>query len=399
MKLLFEAEQAAVEQMPSTLEAFTHLCSILRALYQAVSLSALEIIRELTPDAVDNAALGAFAKRFNQPTDGLPVEILEMGTPVIRAYVSRTYHHGWFELDPVYGNTLAAAASAWVSFRNKKPAHGVLSMADIDDWTPKLSQLLRRSLACFGDALPTALDGGALKISLGSSSLVLKTPLLRENTPVVVTSVAARKGIWKLEGQTLAWAKSDAFTVDLPANSVFEELESNFPTNFAVVELAFESHRHSVFSNVPVRQTSTFEGRSKELGALREWLNEPEESKLCLVFGDGGMGKTTLTLEFLNRILDGDEVLTTKPPSVIGYYSAKMTRWSDQGVVHLQGISDAMEDCVRELLYCLFPVLSKDYFKLTGTALIDRVAAEFSQQGFKRADILNRPVNRGGRLV
>ena len=303
MRRLFEAEQAAAEQMASSLEAFTHLCSVLRALYHVTSVSALEIIRELTPDSVDNAALGAFAKRFTQPTDGLPVEILEVATPVIRAYVSRTYHQGWFEPDPAHGNTLAAAASAWVSFRNKKPAHGVLSKADIDDWAPKLAQLLRRSLACFGDAMPTMVDGGALKVVLGSSSLILKTPLLRDGAPVVVTSVAPRKGIWKLEGQTLAWEKSDAFTVDLPAASVFEELESNFPSNFAVIELGFENRRHSVFSNVPVRQTSTFEGRSKELGVLIEWMNEPEESKFCLIFGDGGIGKTTLALEFLNRIL------------------------------------------------------------------------------------------------
>ncbi len=46
-----------------------------------------------------------------------------------------------------------------------------------------------------------------------------------------------------------------------------------------------------------------------------------------------------------------------------------MTRWSEQGVVHLQGISDVMEDCVRELLFCLYPVLAKDYYKITGTAL------------------------------
>lgn len=388
MRHLFEAEEAVAENLASSSETFTHLCSVIRALYQAASVSALEIIRELTPDAIDNAALGAFAKRFNQPTDGLPVEILEVATPVIRAYVSRTYHQGWFELDTAYGNTLAAAASAWVSFRNKKPAHGVLSKADIDEWAPKLSQLLLRSLACFGDSLPQVIDGSALELVLGSSTMTLKTPLLRDGAPVVITSVVARKGIWKLEGQTLAWAKSDSFTVDLPPASVFEELESNFPSNFEIIELDFEGQMHSVFSNVPVRQTSIFEGRSTEIGSLTEWMNEPEESKFCLIFGDGGIGKTTLALEFLNRVLEGDVSLTARPPSVICYYSAKMTRWSDQGIVHLHGISDAMEDCVRELLYCLFPVLNKDYFKLSGTVLIDRVASEFRQQGFKRSDLL-----------
>lgn len=388
MRNLFESQQAVAEQLTSNSERFNYLCSIVRSLFQVAAVSALEIVRELTPDAVDNSALGAFAKRFNQPTDGLPVEILDVATPAIRGYVARTYHTGWFERDPAYGNTLANEALAWVSFRNKKPAHGVLAKADIDEWAPRLSTLLQRSLACFGDTLPQVASADTLKVSIGSSELTLKTPLLHAGSPVVISGVETRKGIWKLEGQTLAWEKSDSFTVDLPTGSVFEELESNFPSKFNVVELQFEGGRHSVFTNVPVRQTSVFEGRSSELKLLAEWINDLEAAKYCLIYGDGGFGKTTLALEFLNRVLEGDEVPTTKPPSIISYYSAKMTRWTDQGVIHLRGISDAMEDCVRELLFCLYPVLGKDYYKLTGVALIDRVAADFAQQGFKRDDIL-----------
>lgn len=388
MRNLYESQLAVTDQLESSSEKINHLCSVLRSLFQVAAVTALEIVREQTPEVLDNAALGAFAKRFNQPTDGLPVEILEVATPVIRSYVSRTYHSGWFERDPEHGNTLAAEALAWVKFRNKKPAHGVLSKADADEWAPKLAALLRRSLACFSNTLPRVVDVDSLEVSLGSSELMLKTPLVYAGLPVVISSVETRKGIWKFEGQTLAWDKSDSFTVDLPEGSVFEELESNFPSKFDVIELEFDGGKYSVFSNVPVRQTSTFEGRSKELEALTAWMNEPDESKFCLIFGDGGIGKTTLALEFLNRVLEGDEVLTARPPSIISYYSAKMTRWSDQGVTHLQGISDAMEDCVRELLFCLYPVLSKDYYKLTGTVLVDRVASEFAEQGFKRNDIL-----------
>lgn len=303
MHNLFESQQAVAEQLTSSSEKFNFLCSVLRSLFQVVAITALEIIREQTPDAVDNAALGTFAKRFNHPTDGLPIEILEVATPVIRSYVSRAYHSGWFERDQNHADTLAAAATAWVAFRNKKPAHGVLSKADTDEWAPKLSVLLSRSLACFRDTLPRIADANLLKVSIGSSELILKTPLVHSGMPVVISGVETRKGIWKLEGQTLAWDKSDSFTVDLPEGSVFEELESNFPSKFDVIELEFGGSKHSVFSNVPVRQTSTFEGRSKELNALSEWMNEPEESKFCLIFGDGGIGKTTLALEFLNRIL------------------------------------------------------------------------------------------------
>lgn len=388
MRELFESQQAVAEQLASSSERFNYLCSVLRSLFQVAAVTALEIVREQTPDTAGNVVLGTFAKRFNQPTDGLPVEILEASTPVIRSYVTRTYHTGWFERGPIYDNTLAAEAQAWVTFRNKKPAHGVLSKADMDEWAPKLSMLLRRSLACFGETLPRLVDALTLKVNIGSSELTMTTPLIRSGSPVVISGVETRKGIWKLGGQTLSWEKSDSFTVDLPEGSVFQEMESNFPSKFNVVELEFEGGRHSVYCNVPVRQTSIFEGRSKELGTLREWINEPEESRFCLIFGDGGIGKTTLALEFLNRILDGDEVLTVRPPSVISYYSAKMTRWTDQGVIHLRGISEAMEDCVRELLFCLHPALGKEFYKLSGVALIDRVAAEFFQEGFKRDDIL-----------
>lgn len=171
MRNLFESQLAVAEQLASSSEKFNYLCSVLRSLFQVAAVTALEIIREQTPDAVDNAALGAFAKRFNQPTDGLPVEILEVATPVIRSYVSRTYHLGWFERDPDHGDTLVAEASAWVTFRNKKPAHGVLSKADTDEWAPKLSVLLCRSLMCFGNTLPRIVDANILKVSIGSSEL------------------------------------------------------------------------------------------------------------------------------------------------------------------------------------------------------------------------------------
>ncbi len=124
------------------------------------------------------------------------------------------------------------------------------------------------------------------------------------------------------------------------------------------------------------------------MDVLFNWLNDTDGLRHCLIFGDGGIGKTTLALEFLNRILESSETLSAKPPSVISYYSAKMTRWTDQGVVNLRGVSDAMEDCVRELAYVLTPVLTKDYYKLSGAGLIDRVASELNQQGFGRDDVL-----------
>lgn len=386
MQSLFETQQAVLAGMASDSDRFSYLSSILRSLFQTAAVTALEIVRELTPDPLENTDLSALAKRFDKPSDGLPVEILELVTPIIRGHVQRTYHPGWFERDPQHGDSLASAATAWVSFRNRKPGHGVVSKADIEEWTPKLSQLLQRSLACFAKTLPRA-EADGLKIRIGTQEIGLRTPLVHDGRPIVVSGVAARKGVWKMQGQTLDWDASDSFTADLAQGSVFEEFESTSTDKFGVVAVEFEEHLCTVFSNVPIRQTSIFEGRAKELEKLMAWINDPEE-RLLLIYGDGGFGKTTLALEFLNRIFDGEETLTHKPPSVVSYFSAKMTRWTDQGMVHLQGISGAMEDCVRELMFCLAPVLDKSYYQLTGMALIDKVVTEFKKQGFDRDDVL-----------
>lgn len=386
MRSLFEAQQAVVAQLESSSDKFSYLGSILRSLFQTAAVTALEIVRELTPDPLENADLAALARRFDKPSDGLPVEVLDLVTPIIRAHVHRTYHAGWFERDDQHGDTLASAATAWVSFRNRKPGHGVVSKADMDEWTPKLSQILQRSLDCFAETLPRA-EAGGLKVRIGNQDFGLRTPLVRDGCPIVVSGVAPRKGVWRLQGQTLDWAASDSFSADLAQGSVFAEFEASSTDKFGVVAVEFEGQQRSVFSNVPVRQTSTFEGRAQELEKLMAWINDPEE-RLLLIYGDGGFGKTTLALEFLNRIFDGEEVLAQKPPSVVSYYSAKMTRWTDRGLVHLQGISGAMEDCVRELMFCLSPVLDKSYYQLNGTALIDKVVTEFKKQGFDRDDVL-----------
>lgn len=389
MRNLYETQLQIAEQLPALSDTFHHVCSILRSLYQTSAVVALEVIRELTPDGIDNDELGGFAKRFGQPTDGLPIEILDVATPIIRGYVASSYHLGWFEVDPTTNTSLVDEASAWVTFRNKKPGHGVVSKADIEEWTPKLVSLLRKSLVCFGSSLPQIISGEARRVTIdGKSEVSINIPLVRDGLPVVISSVQARKGIWKLNGQTLNWERSDSFTIDLRENSVFEALETNNSERFRLLELDYKDGTRSLYSNVPVRQTSAFVGRATELRKLADWFNFVEDNRICLIYGDGGVGKTTMALEFLNRIFEGHEDLSAEPPTVICYYSAKMTRWTDQGVIHLRGIADAMEECVREILFVLSPVVEKSYYKLQGEALVDRVAGEFAQQGFKRDDIL-----------
>ena len=54
---------------------------------------------------------------------------------------------------------------------------------------------------------------------------------------------------------------------------------------------------------LPERTTDSFTGRDTQMNELKDWAND-EDSRACLIYGDGGYGKTTLALEFLHRVLE-----------------------------------------------------------------------------------------------
>lgn len=388
MRHLYNSQIEIAKNLPSSSEQLSYLNSILRSILQVASITSLEAVRELTPFSPNDVNIDQFIRRFEQPSDGLPIEALDTLIPIIRSHVSKNYMIGWFENSDSTPQPLAKTLMSWVEFRNKKPGHGVVDKNDADIWSEKLHHLTLQVLDMFGSALPQKTDQGTLRVEIGDSDFILNTPLIYCDKPIVVNKVTSRKGVWKLYAQSLDWSSATEVTVNLGEKTIFAIDDGFETTRFHLREISVEAGGSSIFHNIPVRQTDIFEGRRDELLSLEEWINEAEDSRFCLIYGDGGFGKTTLVLEFLNRLLEGDVKTTKKLPSIICYHTAKMTRWTDTGIVHLKGISDAMEDGVRELLYCLSPVLNKDWFKVAGISLIDKVTGEFTEQGFNRDDIL-----------
>lgn len=83
---------------------------------------------------------------------------------------------------------------------------------------------------------------------------------------------------------------------------------------------------------LPDRTTDAFQGRADEQNLLSGWMDD-EDSRTCLVYGDGGVGKTTLVVEYLHRFLDEDPDLAVAwRPKVISFYTAKKWRWGIDGV-------------------------------------------------------------------
>lgn len=384
-KVYQEQLQKAVS-LSSPGESLSYLCSIMRSLLQCLSISALETVIQATPSVDEDVDLKPFLDRFSQPSDGLPVEILDALVPRIRSLVFRNYFNGWYETLPESQSSLVEELQQWVAFRNGRPAHGVLDAPTTDHWSTKTADLIRRILARADGVLPTAKQSG-LAVQIGDLLVPINTPLLVTGHAVVIKRIVSRKGVLKAQGHLLSWTDAREFTSDLQQSSVFSA-ESQTVEKFRWTEIPTQNSSFLLLNNIPGRQTSTFVGRSRELDKLKAWMGDIVDSRACLVFGDGGFGKTTLVLEFFNSLLEGSLEADFPLPSIISFYTAKRTKWTEQGLIHFKGISEAMEDSVRELLYSLTPILGKEWYKHDGRSLIDKAAQAFADEGFTRNDVL-----------
>lgn len=138
---------------------------------------------------------------------------------------------------------------------------------------------------------------------------------------------------------------------------------------------------------IPYKQTDTFEGREKEINELREWWND-KDSRTCLVFGDGGIGKTTLVLEFLNDLLDSSFGGIDWLPQLIFFYSAKQTRWGVNGLEHLSGVVPSIAESIRTLISILDDSLGREWMKEDPRPLIDKASTFLSEVGLSRNEVL-----------
>ncbi len=129
------------------------------------------------------------------------------------------------------------------------------------------------------------------------------------------------------------------------------------------------------FVHIPDRLASTdvFTGRAKEMSSLADWADDPDSRK-CMVWGDGGVGKTTLVVEFLHRLLEGKAGVSWRP-ELITFYTAKKTRWGLQGLEQISaqdiGVADVALDVARMLTT---PNLERAWFEKSPREVIQRLA-------------------------
>lgn len=383
MRSIYLKEKDLAGSMQAT-DRFLCLTNILRSMLQTVSIAALELAKSET--ITDDLDISDAVERFKKPADGMPVDIIDKLTPHLRAHIDSRLFHGWYEREYDSGKTLSILLQEWVAFRNKKPAHGVLDRASMFEWTEKTDTLISLCLKVFSSIIPS-IDDNELYIDIPSGKLRLDFPLMFGGEAIVISEVNQRQGNWKLKLQPLNYESSEIKVLSLNEDNIFNSFNENSNENHKIIEVECLGKEYIVEHNIPIRQTETFEGRQKEVQHLVEWLND-NDSRRCLVYGDGGYGKTTLVLEALNRLLEGDLDVEKNFPSLICFYTAKMTRWTENGLERFSTIQPVMDECIREIIKFYSPTLDRQWYTASGLSLISKAEQFLTEKKISRNDLL-----------
>lgn len=133
---------------------------------------------------------------------------------------------------------------------------------------------------------------------------------------------------------------------------------------------------------VPDKATLEFAGREQEMIRLANWFDDAG-SRACLMFGDGGVGKTTLLIEFLHRLLSGKVPCEWRPEAIF-YYTAKQTQWTVDGIRYIGVPRKGLADALRSIPASIEGALSRDWYSVDITGLSSKVGALLSDLGISR---------------
>lgn len=141
------------------------------------------------------------------------------------------------------------------------------------------------------------------------------------------------------------------------------------------------------FVLLPERLTEDFTGREKEMQLLASWMEDPE-SRACMVYGDGGMGKTTLVVEYVHRLLERPS-LQKWHPQLITFYTAKQTRWGLNGLEQIRATDVGVSDVVLSMARALQSgPLDRSWYQKNPKEVIQKLAGLLSELKIDRSSHL-----------
>jgi serine/threonine protein kinase/Tfp pilus assembly protein PilF len=366
---------------------FTYLLSFIRCVLQYAAISAIEYWYATKPDRAESPAS---IQQLLKPVDETPVAILDDLVPLLRSDGWKKCAPQWLP-DPSSGVPARAAAlrelvQTWLQYRGKGETEADVQQRNLERDLPWLKTLANMLLAGLGELLPCADAAGSLSID-APRPLALTGPRMIDGKPVVIRNFTRHGAAWRVRYNALSErATADgSYLLDDSCALISACCElRNAYIPYSLTLASGEQWRPTVL--LPQRQTPVFAGRAEELSALREWY-ETTESNACLIYGNGGIGKTTLVLEFLNGLLERPDVVWL--PAVICFYSAKQWRWSvNNRIEEVRQLAPAVVDAVRELTRLLDDVWTAAWQTMTAADAIKHAVTLYQGVGLKRHQIL-----------
>jgi Tfp pilus assembly protein PilF len=355
---------------------------------QTVAFSIIEILGHRIDDLAETE-VPQLARQLMRPNDGDTERLISVAVPLLTE-AGIDIGAQWFGPSPRDGS-LRDRAARWCQYRNNRPAHGVVS-EDVREealsWLPQLAEDLVTGLE---KLLPLYSPTGGSVIRLSSTNLVesikIPTVCLEDGRPVVIRQLQQRANHWYIRGQLLDPVSAPEITVEF-TESELTRLLVEACSRYRQLSVRIENEQYwrpTVL--LPARQTDTFEGRTEQLRELSSWLSDPD-SRACNLYGEGGIGKTTLVLELLNRIIEGDYSTVTWRPEVICFFSAKLTRWGPDGLVFLKGVAPPIEDAIRALAAVYEEPKGREWHDISGDRIISKVETLLHDLGLRRNEVL-----------
>ncbi|MDZ7858808.1 ATP-binding protein [Sphaerotilus sp.] len=248
-----------------------------------------------------------------------------ISNPILRTTVSD--RPCWRLLETNVPCSAERLLSAFVDVRNDGvEGHGLIGNNDLEAEGDALELIIEACQQILpvidtnGETLWTQLDDGSRYVlrtlKAYSGNISCYRSIKRFTTDRCLVKAQIERGLFERED------------VSYEIEDPFISVRSSALPAYSIVSTATKDW--SPITLLPERLTKQFTGRERELEELRDWLDD-SESRACMLFGDGGIGKTTLAVEFMHRLLDGT-IKTSYKPELITFYTAKKTRWGLNGL-------------------------------------------------------------------
>jgi len=368
---------------------YTYYFAVSRCALQAAAITALEFCAAHA-DGIHRPDVCQYAKRLLQCTDGDLVATLDWAIPTIRDAGWRDCATAWFA-PPQHGHSSQAAvrqiAYDLVSERNRRIGHGVLDQATAARGLDTLPVAVRHLVDGLRDLLPQERGTGGLHLESPSNDLPITSYRLIGGAPIVIRHFRRRGSTWRVRYQVLDPRDAPEGVFELAEASTLILCACEDASALRSATATVGGNEWSVSFVLPHRLTETFEGRNEELVSLREWW-EDGDSRAALVYGEGGIGKTTLVLEFLHSIIESPPETLVWRPTLLVYYSAKQTRWGVDGLEQIGGVLPSVSEAVRSIVRVLEPALGREWLREDPRSLIDRASQVLADAGLPRDEIL-----------